>query len=273
MKIVKYYFVALIASAAIVSCYQTDIFEGENSNIILEIGAFSREFIVSEASKKGASPEQTDEQVNAILVDTSAGMESYANDGDINKAYSVAISASAGISGGDLPDNPGGNVDNPLNAYDYTGKYHVDILREKLTNGKNFVFPNGEFDYARSITFTLKSLSKRNVNIALADLPSASEFGAFYNQLLSTLEASDNKLSNFVKYLEHGSKITGEESQILVHYFQAQENARSLNAFIAYSLQVEKMVAESQSLSFKSKELLLFSMATARHDVNFWNPY
>jgi hypothetical protein len=206
------------------------------------------------------------------VADITAGVEEFARTYDWDGALHAGITASENFSGGIAPNNPGDNVDNPANEYDLAGKYHVDVLHYALTEKREYIFQNGIMNFQRSFEVTKNYLNANNALMNPNYILTESNFNTTYNATIQTLQNVNNSLSQWVLKMEEKGKISSLESQILHQYFNAQESATSLQAYIQYSLQIEDLVINA-TYSERTKKLLLFTMATARHDINYWNPY
>lgn len=272
MKTINYKLIAIIFLLIITSCITDDSqINPEEQSTLKRIKEITNQFIHSQQNNFQSSTKVfVDPKVAAI--DINAAIDSYNDDGDFDWALTMGVAASSKASSGIMPNNPGGNVTNDFNEYDFTGRYHVEILQHGLTDKKDFIFENGIFNYYNSITYSNEFLESNNLNVQQSNIYSLSQFEAFYNTIISNLENVNNQLSKIILQMENDGKISNLESQILNMYFESQENSTSLNSFIQYSLQIENLITES-NFNISTKKLLLFSMSTTRHDINFWNPY
>ena len=210
---------------------------------------------------------------NAYLVDIEAAHEDYDEHHDYGHAVKTGIAASQNYGesvvapSGGFGGNPIGTVVNPNNSLDYVGRFHAEILEATFYQDHQIIYPNGTFSYTNSINYT-----DNYTNSSTSGSLSQNDFDTFYQSVVAKIVANNYLLSQVMQQNLNEGKLTQDEGQILITYFQAQESASSLNNYIQYSIQVEDMVVNS-SLPTTSKNLLLFTMATARHDINFWNPY
>ncbi|WP_298513239.1 hypothetical protein [uncultured Kordia sp.] len=271
MKNIKNTVLALLLIAGIGSCSKEDAtFLETESNILTKIADITSDFIDGQdetiVSAKAFDP-------TYYMVDITAGKEDYDQHHDYDHAVDTGIAASEKAAEKAIaPANGyGGNpvvaVVNPNNPLDYTGRFHAEILASAIYQNHQIVYPNGEFSYTNSINF-----SNNYMNITVQNMLSENEFNAFYEHVVNKIRANDNLLSKVMQQDLREGKLTQSEGQILIMYFQAQESSNTLNGYIQYSIQIENMVVNS-NLPSSSKDLLLFVMATARHDINFWNPY
>ncbi len=207
-------------------------------------------------------------------IDIKAAIDTYNSGSSYKWSVQQGVVSSAAASNGVPPiftDNSGVNIANDNNEFDSAGKYHVDILKYQLTEKKDYVFPNGVFNYERSVEVTRNYLlTNTNDTSTLPQSMSRNEFYTFYNYLNQDLQNSNYLLSDAILTMENQGKISSLESQILNMYFKMKEQTSSIDAYIQYSIQIENLVTNSNYPS-DTKNLLLFTMATARYDFAFWN--
>lgn len=244
---------------------------------IEEISKITNDFLAS-LEGKIPSPNSKAFEPNDFIPDIEAGLEEYMKNGDVGQAVSVGIAASQKATSGQVcpangnGGNPIGSVINAANPLDYAGRYHAEVLEDALIIHRNQIYPNGVFNFTNAINFTYNYLASNNIYVNSTNAMTESEFNAFYANMISLLQNNDYKMSKVVRIYENEGRISSTERQILEMYFLAQESSNTLNGYIQYSIQTENSILNS-NLSSKSKDLLLFTMATARHDINFWNPY
>ncbi|MEM6685701.1 MAG: hypothetical protein AAF617_07935 [Bacteroidota bacterium] len=276
----KYIYTVLISALVClgISCSKDSVATDDTTNTLLtELKKVTTDFI---ASQDGKIPTSNTKQFNSneYLVDCEAGMADYIKNGDRDHAIEVGIKASQeagtdnGLSGQGNAGNPISSVVNPMNGLDYAGRLHAEALEVGYTNYQHQIYPNGVFNYQNATNFVFGYLAQNNVN-STGNTMTESEFTAFTNSVRLRLQQNNYKMSKVVISHKNEGDLTNEEAQILEMYFKAQEQSTTLNGFIQHSIQVENMVVNATNLSASSKELLLFVMATARHDINFWNPY
>ena len=270
MKNLKSILIITIINILMFSC------SNENTSVDTDIDSLSQ---IKNLTGYFLSHQKEIDQIKAMdpdiwLADCVAGLDSYLEDGDIKKAYQVGYEASIKYSEGGITNpNPGNPIDNVINLgneLDYVGEYHAEMLYLSLTNNYDFIYPNGIFNYQNTTVFMQQYLTSKN--IIASPMPSENEFNLFYTNIEDLITDGDHKFSKIVLVLENQGKLPSLETQILRMYFQGQENSESLNNFIAFSIEMENIIQQS-SYPNSTKELLLFTMATVRHDVNFWNPY
>ncbi len=211
------------------------------------------------------------------LTDVAAGLDDYLENGDESHAIEVGTAASvkAGASLSDDSFNQGNVIEGVVNLdneYDYTGKYHAQILKVALIENKNITCPNGVFNYDNTLRIARAFLNSQGLHSNAQNALTESQFNNFYNSIIYRIQSNNNKLSNIVIQYKNEGILSDMESQILNAYFKAQESSDTLDSYIQYSIQIENLVTNS-NIPNRSKKILLFAMATARHDINFWNPY
>ncbi|WP_298513237.1 hypothetical protein [uncultured Kordia sp.] len=271
MKKIIYYLIPCVCSLLIIGCTKEDqAIENSEEATLQHILELTNTFLKTQ-DKITTSAKAIDPAIAKI--DITAFLDSYggpnSSDDDLNDAYADGIAASYKAAEGVAPPNPGGNVDNTANAYDYVGKYHVDILDYQIRNKSNYVSPNNVFKYNRSIGVTSDYLAQDQIQLNMTNMMSNNQFDMWYLHLQQQLQTANGLISQTILAMEAAGKISTLESNILYHYFDAQENASSLTNFIQYSIQIEDIIINS-SYNHPTKRFLLSAMATARHDFNYW---
>ncbi|MFK7746842.1 MAG: hypothetical protein AB8B65_00490 [Kordia sp.] len=271
MKKIIYYLIPCMFSFLVIGCSEDDrLLENTEDTTLQDIRQLTDDFLKVQ-DKITIHTKAIDPAVAAV--DIKAAIDSYNNDpSDMDSVYADGIAASGLASSGIAQPNPGSGADNTGNPLDHAGKYHVDILHHQLTQQYNYVAPNGVFNYDRSVEVTRNLLVMYGENVTQSNSHTSSSFNVYYNKLRQELQSVNNLLSKAILKMRAQGKISSLESQILHSYFTMQEGATSLNSYIQYSIQVEQMVLNS-SYPQSTKDFLLFTMATARHDFNYWNPY
>lgn len=267
MKNLSVKIITVFVALLLTNCTKDDMQISDNDQSTLKkIIEISTLYLASQDSNASSNfKANIDPKVSKIDID--AVIKDYNDNGDYDGAICIGIQASMLASNGIMPNNSGGDVTNNQNAYDFVGKLHVEVLYHGLTDQKDFIFPNGIFNYYNLVQYSSNYLSNQQSNYCSLD-----QFNSFYNDVINDLENANNKLSIMISHMEDENKITALESQILQIYFKSSENSNSLGAFVQYSIQIENLITTS-NFSEETKKLLLISMATARHDINFWNPF
>jgi len=255
----------------IAGCTESDLEVNNQADATLrEIESLTQDYISSQ-QKNGSTAGRIEISDDVARTDIDAGVAEYESSHDLDMAIHMGVEASAKALSIALP-NSGGNVDNKDNPLDFAGKYHVEILREGLTTSKELVYKNGVFNYD-NMTKVVEAYFRKNGRVFPMDRTvSEQEFNQFYQARSTKLNQANDKLSGVIENMKLAGKISQVEHRILFNYFSAYESSTSLDSFIQYTFQIEDLVINS-SYQKQVKNLLLFTMATTRHDVNFWNPY
>ncbi|MEM6685702.1 MAG: hypothetical protein AAF617_07940 [Bacteroidota bacterium] len=241
----------------------------DNDVTLQQIYQLTDSYINAQDTATGNAKYYIDPELAAI--DINATIDAYNEDSsDPDTYFAAGIAASYKASEGITPPNPSQGVDNASNPLDYVGKYHVDILHHQLTHKQNYIGNHGSFRYERSTEITRNLLQQYGENVQPSNTYTESSFKTYYRQLKQELQSVNFLLSEIILKMKDEGKITTVESQVLHAYFTMQESASSLSAYIQYSIQAEQIIVNS-NYPQQTKDFLLFTMATARHDFNYWN--
>ena len=176
--------------------------------------------------------------------------------GGVILGVGCSVAAGTGIA---PPNNNNGGVDNDHNVFDYAGIEHVTILHNSLTRNREAISENGVFN-ASSYLQIVNESSNSNITIDQYN---------YVQHYVDTALRNTNELSVVFSNMGQERLITRNESQVLTRYFQGFENTTNFSDFINFSVSIENIVQESE-ISVAEKNMLLFTMATARHDLNYW---
>ena len=167
------------------------------------------------------------------------------------------------------PPPTGGNTstENSFNPFDIVGEQHYIVLNQAYLNGNPY-FTDDVFE---TDMFYNDGKNYMITNLSYSD----DDFNAYtVTQNNSVIEhRMSNGDLNTVDYLQllyRENMISRSVRDALLLYYNCFEVTTDVNAFEAYSISAENIIASS-SMSEVDKSLVLCSMATARHGAFYWN--
>ncbi len=271
MKNLKNLFILLFTIALFSNCSNDEEQNLEDSiQIELQFQNATTAFIDSQTGEVLIDPNNTSRAKwwEVALSDIIGGAVGTLTGGPVGGVLlGVGCSVAAGL--GIAPPPNDGGVSNNGNAYDYAGELHTEILNEALTTERAFVIQNGVLNFDNLQIVANRILQENGINSTVQF--SETDFFGIQSYVDQAAVSSGGRMSIIAQNMGQEGKISNIESQILSNYFSAFENSSSFQAFLGYSVQMETMIEQS-NLSSNSKELILFTMATARHDLNYWFP-
>ena len=179
-----------------------------------------------------------------------------------SSVYSISV---GGPEGNDLTrPEPMLYAANPLDIY---GIMHVDLLHDQLAISKERTFDGSVPNHSNYVTYA-QDYSLEHYGITARELPdlTVKNIDKFLERLETTVNFS---LVYYIETKRTEGLMPSLEADILSSYFSALEASRSFEAFYTYSTSVENDIIKSD-YRLEVKELLLFTMATTRHDVQYW---
>ncbi|RZJ71720.1 hypothetical protein [Flavobacterium sp.] len=257
----------------------------ENDQTGAKLHQLSLEFIASQGQQSGTErwPPRWFQIVRADAIGAMAGAGIGAFTGPEGAVVGAVIggvgasvlaavttsSTSSPIPG--TPGTPGVPLACPDNPYDSRGYWHYQTVAATWTNPSNYLvagkfnltaFNNFQENYLRTNhVFTNAQLDAYYVNATVewctkfvADMPNDPSVTA----------------KSKVDALYAQGKISLTAKNVMNDYFNSMDAAANLDAFINYSKQAEKLVAQS-SYSQLDKIVILNAMAVGRHGSVYWN--
>ena len=193
------------------------------------------------------------------LADVIGGAVGYLTGGPVGGVIlGVGCSVAAGV-GIAPPNNTNGGVNNDNNVFDYAGIQHVSTLHTSLTRNRGVISEDGIFNPTSYLQLVNQSY---NSNLTIDQYN-------YVQHYVDTALTTTDELSVVFSNMGQERLLTTNESQVLTRYFQAFENTTNFYDFINFSVSIENIVQQSE-ISVAEKNMLLFTMATARHDLNYW---
>lgn len=198
-------------------------------------------------------------------VDAEASTWHFILNGDFDQAMFVGSIASLKSSWGVTPrPAPGGYGAYSDNYLDYVGEGHVGILHDCHTTVRHLISTGGEIVNADFLAYAK--------NYAIVNYGSSPAVLAGYTLAQFEADIAESvhvPLLDFADYLQDEAAISSTEHDILELYFETLDVATNFSSFYEYSTSVEDAIMES-GYSTTVKENLLFTMATSRHDLEYW---
>ncbi len=160
----------------------------------------------------------------------------------------------------------GDNVINPNNEFDFIGNIHVVMLANVLSQYDEFFIEN-KLNTEKFYNYAINELCK--LNIINIDAARAYTLTNLNSTLLYIDNNYNDDLTLTINKMYVDKMISTTVKEILVSYFTAMYNSNNFQEFVGYSFEAEDMIINS-SLDETSKVVILATMSTTRHDLNYW---
>lgn len=269
MKKTKLTFLGLLSSVLIFSCSKenVEVNESNNEETVQLIQEISRAFIRDQQA--GFADREFRPSPEAISHDIHVGTDCLLSGLSFNDAVTFAMRASAHY-GRLVPDLEEVElIGFELNPFDHFGIRHVELLHRQLTVDRDLTIDeDNTLNNENYVPYILERLEE-DYGVSSDECPETTvENVEFYLEGLD--DVSDYSLTNWISQRREEGLVNDQVFSILYSYFEALENAATYEDFRIYSEEAETIVIDAR-ISESDKNIILFTMATTRHDVNYWS--